>query len=66
MNSQWKGLEEKKTYINLKFSIGQKNPPEINKEIYVVVKEWKLQHKNVVTFRSELRFWHEYSHLKSV
>jgi hypothetical protein len=39
---------------------------ESNKEIYVAVREWKLQHVNVVTFHSELRSRHEYSHWRDV
>jgi hypothetical protein len=40
--------------------------PEINKDIYVAVKEWKLQHVNVVTFHSKLILRHEYSHWRDV
>jgi hypothetical protein len=35
---------------------------KVIKDIYVTVKEWKLQLVIVVTFRLELRLSHEYKH----
>jgi hypothetical protein len=47
-------------------SIGLKIFSESNKDIYVTIRKLKLQHVNVVTFRSEHRMRHEYTHWRDV